>query len=162
MKNQRDWFEGARDLHEDHARRGVAWTKWFVSIGFGLVAVLLVYEGRMAWEVKNHVTTYLEHSHEHWHKWIVAAAIVAPAIAGFFKVATEQRNHEPHAYSYQLMHDIFRQADICADEIPRGGQDPKDDEAFRSVAHAAGLEALAENAEWLVEHRHRPIANNAA
>jgi len=49
------------------------------------------------------------------------------------------------------MHRMF---DAAAEQLAKAGDD---DAIYQDIVRELGREALAENAEWLVEHRHRKI-----
>ena len=76
------------------------------------------------------------------------------ALAAFFTLWVDQRAYEAQADSYGLMGRLFhraRRVALHADDGPAG------DESFQAVVRDLGREALAENAEWLVDHRRRKI-----
>ena len=84
--------------------------------------------------------------------WLVVLAATLPAVAAFFAISAEKRAYEPHYRSYRLMRAIFGRALCEANKIPANN-----DAEFQEVMRDLGREALAENAEWLLDHRHRPI-----
>lgn len=84
--------------------------------------------------------------------WLVELAATLPAVEAFFAISAEKRAYEPHYRSYRLMGAIFGPAMREAKNIPAN----KDAE-FQELMRDLGREALAENAEWLLDHRHRPI-----
>ena len=73
------------------------------------------------------------------------------ASAAFFSVSRDLRAHEAHAHSYALMWRIYDRAA----KVAKNAAEQDDD--FRILVRELGREALAENAEWLVDHRHRPV-----
>ncbi len=81
---------------------------------------------------------------------LLVAAITAPAVAAFFTVWVELRAYEAQAHSYDLMARIF-------DRARRSARAADDDEAFIAIVRDLGREALAETAEWLLDHRRRKI-----
>jgi hypothetical protein len=81
--------------------------------------------------------------------WLLVVAATAPAVAAFFTVSVDLRAYEAHAHSYALMGRIFARAE----QVAAGA----DDDEFKAVVRELGREALSENAEWLLDHRRRPI-----
>jgi len=71
-----------------------------------------------------------------------------------FITSTFQDMHEAQADSYGLMGRMF-------DRARRVAATADDDEAFEDVVRDLGREALAENAEWLLNHRRRKIEQKA-
>jgi hypothetical protein len=65
------------------------------------------------------------------------------------------RAYEEHAHSYLAMGRIFARARREADSL----NSPDDAEAYNRLIFDLGREALAENAEWLKDHRSRPIVH---
>jgi hypothetical protein len=84
--------------------------------------------------------------------WLVVLAATLPAVAAFFALSAEKRAYEPHYRSYRLMGAIFGRALDEAKTIPAGNH-----AEFQELVRDLGREALAENAAWLLDHRHRPI-----
>ena len=97
------------------------------------------------------------------HHVLIALTVFLPATAACFKISGELRAHEPQAHSYTLMHELFSRAQTEASRIlnvkhtRHPGEPNAMTTAFHRLVSKLGREALAENAEWLVEHRHRPI-----
>jgi hypothetical protein len=60
--------------------------------------------------------------------------------------------YELHYRSYRPMGAIFGRALCEAKKIPANN-----DAEFQELMRDLGREALAENAEWLLDHRYRPI-----
>jgi hypothetical protein len=83
--------------------------------------------------------------------WLLVIAAVALAIAAFYTVSINLRAYEAHAHSYALMGRIFRRA------LGEAKEAAKDPAQFKDLVRELGREALAENAEWLLDHRNRPI-----
>jgi hypothetical protein len=85
---------------------------------------------------------------------LILMAAMSPALAAFFTLWVELRAYEAQADNYRLMGRIFLRARRAAEKAP-------DDETFKAVVRDLGREALAENAEWLVDHRRRKIEQKA-
>jgi hypothetical protein len=72
------------------------------------------------------------------------------AVAAFFTISVDFRAYDAHAHSYALTGRIFSYALQLAGAA-------RDDHAFQTIARELGRGALSENAEWLLDHRRRPI-----
>jgi hypothetical protein len=83
---------------------------------------------------------------------LVVLAATLPGVAAFFAISAEKRAYEPHYRSYRMMGALFAQAREEAERIPSANAGE-----FQELMHDLGREALAENAAWLLDHRHRPI-----
>ncbi|WP_374544784.1 hypothetical protein [Rhodoblastus sp.] len=151
LQNQRDWFVGpsrdggrfllnkqALDFNEGAAK---AWFWSGVSVAFCL-AFLAVCE---AVEV-------VERS-ELAEGVLILLSTFAFGMAGFHGLYMEKQSFEAHAHAYARMGRLFNKALIEADKA----QD--DSEKYRAIMLELGREALAENADWLIDHRGRPIEN---
>jgi hypothetical protein len=79
---------------------------------------------------------------------------VLPAIGAYCSIYSERLAFEQQAQAYAGMGRVFSRALSEAKHI---GPDKECDDAFRSLMKEVGREALDENAEWLKEHRKRPI-----
>ena len=141
---------GKAVLHEHAAGRSRLWAKRFLYGGLGMSLILAATEvaklvlGTQGWhpEVDSHI---LEEAQD----WLLVLAAMGPAVAAFFTVSTDLRAYEAHAHSYALMGRIFARAE----QIAAGANDDE----FKAVVGELGREALSENAEWLLDHRRRPI-----
>ena len=153
IEDQRDYFVGSDPnvvagktrLNEQAAGRGKRWARWFVFTGLAFAAVLAVVEAL--------------HLEKLWpgppnpQDWLLVLAALALAVAAFFTVSVDLRAYEAQAHSYALMGRIFERARreaTCTSAAT-------DDREFQALVRELGREALAENAEWLLDHRHRPI-----
>jgi hypothetical protein len=87
-------------------------------------------------------------------KFLIASVGFSPAVAAAFGIYAERLALEQHAHSYAAMGALFGRALREANHIDYR---PACDDAFRDLVKELGREALDENAEWLKEHRGRPI-----
>jgi len=85
---------------------------------------------------------------------LTASVGFAPAVAAAFAIYADRLALEQHAQSYAAMGALFGRALREANHIDYR---PACDDAFRDLIRELGCEALDENAEWLKEHRGRPI-----
>jgi hypothetical protein len=156
IEDQLDFFgrpgaaSGKTILHEHAAQRGRLWARRFLFGGLGVSAILAVIEAlKLAFGVHG------QHPDGVWHvvaeaqEWLLVLAATAPAVAAFFTVSVDLRAYDAHAHSYALMGRIFERAR----EVAAGATDQE----FQALVRELGREALAENAEWLLDHRRRPI-----
>lgn len=142
IENQQRFFEDKAELHKRAAERGEFLTTIFVVLGvLGAVGLLTLCSGWSPWPTP---------SRDHRGLLIVLTATL-PGVAAFFSMSAELRNYEPHEHAYALMRRMFRRAAEVT------GMPGVSDSVFQEVVREIGREALAENAEWLVEHRHHKI-----
>jgi hypothetical protein len=83
------------------------------------------------------------------HGWLIVLTATLPGIASFFSASARSRNYRPDAYA--LMRRMFRRAADFTDAAAAP------DHLFQNIVRELGHDALAENAEWLREHRNRKI-----
>jgi hypothetical protein len=144
---------GKATLHEHAAHRGRLWARRFLFGGLGVSAILAAIEA-----VKIALGVHGPQPDSPWRvvaeaqEWLLVLAATAPAVAvaAFFTVSVDLRAYEAHAHSYALMGRIFGRASQVAATATS-------DAEFKALVHELGREALAENAEWLLDHRHRRI-----
>jgi hypothetical protein len=126
----------------------------FLVLGIGAAGALLGLEVLRFW-----LPWFREHGLlDLWPSWLpvprdilLVTAATLLAVAAFFTVSINLRAYEAHAHSYALMGRIFRRA---LDEAKKAAKHP---DQFKDLVRELGREALAENAEWLLDHRNRPI-----
>lgn len=117
--------------------------KVFLFSGLCLATFLLVATLRCG---ENALAPYL-------NKWIVLLIGFLPAFAAILSGYVYRRGLEAHTKEYERMQPIFQRAAklVGAMSLPQDAAD------FREVVTELGLEALAENGDWLLLHRGRPI-----
>jgi len=142
---------GKARLHEHAATRGRLWAKRFLLYGgLGVSLILAATEAaKLALGAQGWHPDGAWHLVEDAQDWLLVLAATAPAVAAFFTVSVDLRAYEAHAHSYALMGRIFARAE----QVATGA----DDREFQALVRELGREALAENAEWLLDHRRRPI-----
>jgi len=151
IAGERKFFGDNAILHDRVDRRGRRWTDRLVGLGFLMSLVLLgiillTHWAPPAGPARDLLDWLLEYRDE-----LVVLAAALPAFGAFFSVSRDLRAYEAHAHSYALMHRMF---DAAAEQLAKAGDD---DAIYQDIVRELGREALAENAEWLVEHRHRKI-----
>lgn len=87
------------------------------------------------------------------NKWLVLFIGFLPALAAILSSYVFRRGLQSHSKEYERMQPIFERAAalVGAMRLPQDAAD------FRAVVEELGLEALAENGDWLLLHRGRPI-----
>ena len=162
IEHQQNFFTGAvakvvggkAGLNKRAAERGKHWARLFLFGGLGVALVLAAIEVlRLALQADGVDLEILWPGLHHAQDWLLVLAATAPALAVFFTVSVDLRAYEAHAHSYALMGRIFQRARREATRTSAA----TDDREFQALVRELGREALAENAEWLLDHRHRPI-----
>jgi len=96
--------------------------------------------------------------------WTVLTGV--SLVAGALSLAWNERNfHGEHSRQYRALHGLCTSADRRLEglialfaRLPSGSpQAERTLEEIRSILFQLGREALAENAEWLIQHRVRPL-----
>jgi hypothetical protein len=154
IASEQTFFRDNAILHDRVDRRGRRWTDALVSLGFAM-SVLLLAVTPFAQQARPTPSVDLVRDVLDWlleyRDEIVVLAATLPALGAFFSVSRDLRAYEAHSQSYDLMHRMF---DTATEQLAKAGQD---DAIYQEIVRELGREALAENAEWLVEHRHRKI-----
>jgi hypothetical protein len=153
IEDQRRYFDGAAKRNE-HSAKSHRWLlRGAVLIGAILGVTLMVVEQwkhtGLTWPEQNVLDAV--------KNWLIVLAATAPAVAAFFGISSEARALEGHAHSYDLRRTILARTKRSAASIPADDQ-----RAFHSLILDVGREALNETAEWLMDHRHRPIEHKAS
>ena len=157
MENQADYFVGkdrksGKAAENHHAlRRNRFLAIGFFVLGLGVAAVLLV--SKCPWLTFGSICVADAFRAIQCAKNpLIVAAATLPAIAAFLTVSTNIRAYEAHAHNYKQMGQIFGRALDVAGSIGDG-----EDSKFKDLVRDLGREALAENAEWLMDHRDRQV-----
>ena len=138
VKGQRDYFARAIKRDEWREQRTV-WFKW----GFVVVGLVLVF-----------ISLFVLHRLGLWgHGLLLVGAGLCPVAAALILGHAEKRALAPHIKQYDRMHHLF------ATEQPdlEKRLDDGDHDGARQLLHYIGCEALAENGDWVLLHRDRPI-----
>jgi hypothetical protein len=159
--NQRDYFARKHKQFDSVAKSNEIASRGLIFAGIGAAALLLALETARYSPLLLHAVMAIIHlpraAWTHWHEPIhyvlLIAAAALPAFGAFFAISKDLRHYEAHAQSYNQMHLVFQKA---AEELERSCADAL---ALRALVMELGREALAENAEWLLEHRRKPIGS---
>jgi hypothetical protein len=90
---------------------------------------------------------------ESLHGFLVLAAVLAPAGAGVVHYQAERRALSEQKKRYERMSVLYRIASDRVSKLLEAGRE----EHARLLFRALGLEALFENAGWVLLHRDRPV-----
>lgn len=132
---------GKARLNQAAAETGIRRFKRFLRAGLALAGLLLLAEvARPALE---------PHLVDEAVSLLLVASATASAVAAFFAVSVEKRAYEAHAHAFAGAGRQFGLAQQLAQGCDTG--------TFRRLVLELGEEALRENAEWLLDHRRRPI-----
>lgn len=159
LLNQVEYFiggdrkSGKSQANHHAARRNRLLAKISLFAGFAVTVMLIGLEVLLP-------AAELSHAHAHstfllsieCRHYLTVIAAILPAIAAFLTVSTNLRAYESHARNYWHMGQIFDRALQRTMVTP-----PLDDAAVQELLHDLGREALAENVEWLMDHRDRPV-----
>jgi hypothetical protein len=173
LADQRKYFIGA-DRRSGRAVEEQRAANRLKDAATGLFQAGLVIVGVLLLSLLPH---FLEKWHFHWefcvldwldwihhtkivHKSLDIGAALLFAIAAALAVSKNLRAYDAHAHNYQQMGNIFDRAMTVASGIPVPGDArhvAEHDSEFKQLIHELGREALSENAEWLMDHRDRPV-----
>lgn len=142
IQDQLNYFIRSARKEEHSARRATRWANIFIVIGILLALGQVVMQG-----IDNPDFTR-EPSH-----WLLVAVALAPIFAGLAVGYAEKRAHHDHARQYERMSLLFAQAEEKMEEFMKEGKEEKGIELIEEL----GKEALAENGDWVLVHRDRPI-----
>ena len=139
------WIEGQFRFFADAVRHDhlvLKWHEWlvgsFVGLGLALAAVTLL---------------FLHQSGELWHGLLLVAAGMAPVTAALLHGYIEKRALTEHIKRYGRMVVLFDRARRRLVDLLRA----EDRAAARQLIRELGREALAENGDWVLLHRERPL-----
>lgn len=153
IDDQVSYFLGSGGLRDGKAafnrQKDSAWSKIgrnLFLIGMGFTFLTLVFHG-----------FFVDPSNE-VHSWILKCLILGYSLifgaAALTKVYQQTRAFAEHAKQYHRMGLTMQLARTRLDEALDAGDIPKAVSVIRSI----GIEALAENGNWLLVHRDRPVS----
>jgi len=141
VNDQRNYY--TRVTRRDHQKleRKERDVHGLLFLSLGLAVVLLVLD-RMLGEM------------EEWaHTLLVMVASLAPAFAAALEAYAEKMAHSEQAKQFHWMSTLFSRASLRLTEFLQQGNL----EEARAVIRELGEEALAENGDWVMLHRERPL-----
>lgn len=139
LRSQCHFFEEA--IPRDKAlREGHEWLVWILmGVGLTLAVAALWFLTRLEGTI--------------WHGLFLVAAGMAPVGAALIHGYIEKRAFSEHLKRYGRMSMLFDRACRRLDDLLRVG----DHAAARRLIRELGREALAENGDWVILHRERPL-----
>ena len=96
---------------------------------------------------------------KHWveqpwpHAWIMIAIVMLAVCAGLWHTYNQQKAHAEHAKRYGRMAVLFDYANLHMERMLKDNRTREIPGLLREL----GEEALAENGEWVLIHRERPL-----
>lgn len=138
INDQRAWYQ-QRTLR-DH--RGMVRSRWGVSLLFAAGLILAV-------------VAALSRAFRGgpWTDAVLIFSTLPLAWAGLWEGAADKMAYEDQRRQYHRMHQVFERASVAL-EAAIDRQDGRDAE---TIIRELGREALAENGDWVVLHRARPL-----
>jgi len=149
VEDQRHYFSKAARENRERAERIDFWVTGAV------VGVLVVGLGMAGAAVAGYIlkASWWEPPARDWLKWPMIAIEVLLASGGLLHHFGERMAYSEHGKQYRRMEEIFRNAKaILQDQLAAN-----DIEAASACLRKLGQEALAENGDWVLLHRERPL-----
>lgn len=151
VQNQARYFHRAAHRDDRELERYEAWVK-ALMIASPVVAVLtalsLLFPPALAhWMHSKETGGYLT------HKLLIILVFVLAGVAGVLHTYVDKRALSQHAKQYERMGTLFAAAEHRIKEF-LGREKPAE---ARQVVFELGREALAENGDWVMTHRERPV-----
>jgi hypothetical protein len=159
IKDQADYFIGedresgrskANEMAADRNER-LSWMLLLLGLGIAMFLFAASFVHSCAYIGCHNALILQELYHEENRKIFDVVIVVVLAIAAALAVATNLRTYRAHARNYRQIGLIFVRA---LDVVQKSGVT---DTRFHEVVRELGREALSENAEWLMDHRDRPV-----
>lgn len=149
-ENQRRYFAKAAKTNlkrsermESRVRLAMRVT-FITAAGIALAAALDRIVGQGWWEPGRS---------ERWLRWPIIAIDILLAAGALLHHFRERMAYSEHAKQYKRMHGVFENASA----VIRAKLDAGDLAGARACFHKLGREALAENGDWVLLHRERPL-----
>ena len=151
IQDQLDYFggkNGKAGKAEFNRNADASWQKWgsySFSMGIGLTFATAIFHSFYA--------DLLNPIHDWWLHCLIFGFCVSFAASGLIKVYREIKAFAEHAKLYERMHLALQLTLPRLDAAIKDGNITLAIELIREL----GLEALAENGNWLLMHRERPV-----
>ncbi|MGE3800199.1 MAG: hypothetical protein AB7H80_04200 [Candidatus Kapaibacterium sp.] len=142
VEDQFRYYTRAAKREEGVVKRAEKWAGGMVIVGILLAFFQVIQQGVINPSPDKHPI-----------HWLLVAVALAPILAGLLIGYVEKRAHGDHAKQYERMSILFANAREHLSEILRDG----DVEKGQRLISELGREALAENGDWVLIHRDRPI-----
>ncbi|MEZ4785176.1 MAG: hypothetical protein R3F28_14000 [Candidatus Kapaibacterium sp.] len=142
VDDQFQYYTRAAKREEGLVKRAEKWAGGMVIVGILLAFFQVIQQGVINPSPDKHPI-----------HWLLVAVALAPILAGLLIGYVEKRAHGDHAKQYERMSILFANAREHLSEILQDG----DVEKGQRLISELGREALAENGDWVLIHRDRPI-----
>jgi hypothetical protein len=149
-QREEGWFELLEFL-----MKSAFWVSIAGAAALGLLGIGFFFDLIPEFAGRERLHHYTDH-HELEHRLTILFVIVAAVIAALLHHYLEKSAVEAHAKQYERMRRIFRRSRHHLDDLLRAG-DPASLEAAKAEILLLGREALAENGDWVLTHRERPL-----
>lgn len=143
------WVEDQAHYFKTSGPKNETWHRGFalaVKV-FGTIAIVLAII-----DFSVHVGRSLQLLDRDWHHPLVVPAFLFLVLAGLAHQFAESAAYKVHAQKYEWMHSLFETARERVFEL----LSERNYAAAREVIRQLGEEAVAENADWVIQHRARP------
>lgn len=150
VRDQEAYF--TRGVQRDHKQleKRKSWEKRSFVLGLGLAAVLtLILWTTHPWLDRPRAWI---HDHEQVREWLIPLITLAAVVAAFMDGHAHKKALAEHVKQYDRMSLVFDDAEQRLSELMGGDWA----QAQRLILNL-GDEALAENGDWLLLHRERPL-----
>jgi hypothetical protein len=149
VEDQRKYFEKAAPKNLKRSEQMESWANACLLLAMGMAGLVLA------------IAANAQLSHREWWKcpeceWLDWPLIVIDAflaLGALLHHANDRRAHAEHRKKYQRMKNIFQNASETIQERLESNQP----DMARNSLRKLGQEALAENGEWVLLHRERPM-----
>jgi hypothetical protein len=142
VEDQRSYFSKAARREEGFVHRAERWAGAMIIIGILLALFQVIHQGVID-----------PHPGKHPIHWLLVAVALAPIFAGLLLGYVEKRAHGDHAKQYERMSILFNNASQHLQHF----YSEEEYTASKALLEELGREALAENGDWVLIHRDRPI-----
>ena len=142
IEDQLRYFIRSARYEEKAAHRATRWANIFIIVG------ILLALGQVIMQALDNPDFTKQPNH-----WLLVAVALSPIFAGLFVGYAEKRAHHDHARQYERMSLLFAQGKERMEQLL---SEQKHTHAVELVEEL-GKEALAENGDWVLVHRDRPI-----
>ncbi|HTS49166.1 MAG TPA: hypothetical protein VMH05_14545 [Bryobacteraceae bacterium] len=149
VDHQLHYFSKASRINRERAERIDLWVR------AGVVGVLVLGLGIAGAAAAGSIldASWWEPAARDWLKWPMVAIDLLLAAGGLLHHFGERMAYSEHAKQYRRMHEVFRNAKAIIQEQLAAN----DSHAARACLRKLGQEALAENGDWVLLHRERPL-----
>lgn len=157
IKDQARYF--SKKTHDEHEKlkRHERRSKWLLLAGV-LVTVALALVMVVSYSIGHPLAHEFAHHYHTLHGVTILLMSLPPVGAALLHSYTEKTALAEHVKQYGRMRAIFNRADRNLSQLLAAEEDaPQNMKKARELVVDLGIEALAENGDWVLLHRERPI-----